>query len=726
MAWSGLCGHARRDRWHWLAFKTQLIRCAPHHVRGDIYGAETMVDDLKFALNTVRSLKSRGVTRFYDLGSVNKRSLDDVESDEQMDDPDGELADSEHEMSPPSRRPRLLPPVPETSLNPDVDVPGSVEYSPDELPLAPPTTTADETAVENQILEEVPEIAADPPETLPRMVTSSEPAAEQDPEGRSPSVARSPMATVPSPALAENCPQLDPATAALYEPANAEDEGFRQRRLRFERQERGLRTGRHPQKLVPTILVLELLLMMKVCSLRCFRLTIWIWPRFPLVGTWKMATSRWMSRLGTTGKFVLVAWWDIMWCLEGTSWVGTVCQKTSLLTPRSWIVSVSLWSKMATSGKLRQMLEKTHFLLFLIEHGRASRSFRSMVQLGGRWLCTLESQCRELGRPPKITRFSRIEKPRRTRTMWMRDFWVQMKGPCSKRLRWRSWRVSLTITFGSFRLWRRLPLRGRWRLESCWIGSRMKMAPLVQKPVSLSVAIQILMLLRERLTLRVLRLPDWPGRVSFLWLLHAVGRFGRQMCQLPFYKADLSQENFGWNCQMKLCRCLVPTRTRECCSWSLAMARLTPLVAGILRQSTACSNVGWHSILLTHAVSWSTSRWRTLMNMTIPHRRVLCLGRTVFVESSSCTSTTCLGLEMKVHGPITKQLRSWKVLSRFVSGKMEIPWSTVAVNWTRSVLQAGNSVTANTSRRWNRSLMIGDEIWATLWQRLRCHNSVDS
>ena len=222
---------------YWLAFKTQLIRCAPHHVRGDIYGAETMVDDLKFALNTVRSLKSRGVTRFYDLGSVNKRSLDDVESDEQMDDPDGELADSEHEMSPPSRRPRLLPPVPEPLLNPDVDVPGSVEYSPDELPLAPPTTTADETTVENQILEEVPEIAADPPETLPRMVTSSEPAAEQDPEGRSPSVARSPMATVPSPALAENRPQLDPATAALYEPANAEDEGFRQRRLRFERQE---------------------------------------------------------------------------------------------------------------------------------------------------------------------------------------------------------------------------------------------------------------------------------------------------------------------------------------------------------------------------------------------------------------------------------------------------------------------------------------------------------
>ena len=43
---------------YWLAYKTQLIRAAPHHVRGDILGPEHVIDDLQKSLNMVRQLKS--------------------------------------------------------------------------------------------------------------------------------------------------------------------------------------------------------------------------------------------------------------------------------------------------------------------------------------------------------------------------------------------------------------------------------------------------------------------------------------------------------------------------------------------------------------------------------------------------------------------------------------------------------------------------------------------
>ena len=52
---------------YWLAFKSQLIRCAPHHVRADVKSFDHAIDGTQKALNTVRQLRSRGVTRFYDL-----------------------------------------------------------------------------------------------------------------------------------------------------------------------------------------------------------------------------------------------------------------------------------------------------------------------------------------------------------------------------------------------------------------------------------------------------------------------------------------------------------------------------------------------------------------------------------------------------------------------------------------------------------------------------------
>ena len=91
---------------YWLAFKTQLIRCAPHHVRADVKSFNHAIEDTQTALNTVRQLKSRGVTRFYDLHRVNRQNLADVEDDEHG---EGTHLDteSEREMAPPRQRPRL-------------------------------------------------------------------------------------------------------------------------------------------------------------------------------------------------------------------------------------------------------------------------------------------------------------------------------------------------------------------------------------------------------------------------------------------------------------------------------------------------------------------------------------------------------------------------------------------------------------------------------------------
>ena len=104
----------------YLLLQSQLIRCAPHHVRADVKNTGHILDDVQKALNTVRSLKSRGVTRFYDLHRLNRQELMDAEVDEHTQSTDGELMDdSDHEMSPPRQRPRLLPPAPVTTAMPD-------------------------------------------------------------------------------------------------------------------------------------------------------------------------------------------------------------------------------------------------------------------------------------------------------------------------------------------------------------------------------------------------------------------------------------------------------------------------------------------------------------------------------------------------------------------------------------------------------------------------------
>ena len=84
-------GENRRPHVYWLAYKTQLIRCAPHHVRADVKSVGHVLDDVQKALNSVRQLRSRGVTRCYDLHKLNKHDIVDAEEDEHRDDPNGEL-----------------------------------------------------------------------------------------------------------------------------------------------------------------------------------------------------------------------------------------------------------------------------------------------------------------------------------------------------------------------------------------------------------------------------------------------------------------------------------------------------------------------------------------------------------------------------------------------------------------------------------------------------------
>ena len=57
---------------YWFAWKTQLLRCSPHHVRSDYTSANTQVADAKLAVKDVQALKSRGMTRYLDLNRVNR------------------------------------------------------------------------------------------------------------------------------------------------------------------------------------------------------------------------------------------------------------------------------------------------------------------------------------------------------------------------------------------------------------------------------------------------------------------------------------------------------------------------------------------------------------------------------------------------------------------------------------------------------------------------------
>ena len=235
---------------YWLAYKTQLIRCAPHHVRADVKSSGHALDDVQKALTSVRQLKSRGVTRYYDLHHLNKRNLAEVETDEHAEELHGDVMeeDSDHEMTPPRRRPRLLPPGVEppqasetaaapTSMPPGISsaapaVPSAEEYEPtspahtEQQDIAPPAAAADTNDA----------AAADTqtPGLLPR-VPSSISISEPSEEPPAISAAPTPHASRPQASMTQERPSLDPVTAQLYETVAGET--FQQRRARLNKQE---------------------------------------------------------------------------------------------------------------------------------------------------------------------------------------------------------------------------------------------------------------------------------------------------------------------------------------------------------------------------------------------------------------------------------------------------------------------------------------------------------
>eukprot|EP00438_Fugacium_kawagutii_P009740 Skav214264 [mRNA] locus=scaffold1877:74991:79319:+ [translate_table: standard] len=238
---------------YWIAHGTQLIRCAPHHVRPDFHQMETTsVGGLEEARRSVMELKSRGVTRFLDLERINKRQLDDMlTEDEAMDDDD-------NDGQPPRQRPRLqlVPPAPVAEPTP-VPEPPSPLMSPlsnpgsvTPVPITPADTpqmmspssmmSGNPLPVVDEVMDQPPQAFGPMPEVTPPGVPSlddppvtAHPTTpleidEPEPSGE-PSVPPSTTSMRPT-------AHLDPATAALYEPANV-DENFGAHRLRIDQQE---------------------------------------------------------------------------------------------------------------------------------------------------------------------------------------------------------------------------------------------------------------------------------------------------------------------------------------------------------------------------------------------------------------------------------------------------------------------------------------------------------
>ena len=238
---------------YWIAHKTQLLRCAPHHVRADFRAdGPSSIEEVEQAKIDVRGLKSRGVTRYHDLNLLNKANIDDVNSDEELMDDDEDDAVQE----PPRERPRLTFGDDHSSLGLLDD-----DYSPSVAPALPDSTPdlqeAEPTLLQppSDVIENIPvpesedEHGGPPVEPLP----APQPPMELDsPVGGStvdaildetepsqePSAANT-VVNTPSAQRLQQIPSapiaLDPVTASYYEPATEED--FASRRRRYNQQE---------------------------------------------------------------------------------------------------------------------------------------------------------------------------------------------------------------------------------------------------------------------------------------------------------------------------------------------------------------------------------------------------------------------------------------------------------------------------------------------------------
>ena len=277
-----------RVKIYWLAYKTQLLRAAPHHVRPEIgKTSEPLAGDFLSAKAVIQQLKSRGVTRYLDLNVLNKRRLEDVGTDEEV------LDDIDSDLEPPALRRRLL----DSTYEPPADVVYSPSVLPDDLDLdvndlglsdqqgpppgfeATPAPTGILEPAQPGLVEADGAVNVPIPELTPdALISSGEPSREPSPTNEGNGLSQLPMSPMnvprpipeqdpqhqpldslqalqqnqiqpqqhlpPSPLQTDNqpsslpsnqVPQLDPHTASLYQPAT--DEDFRSHRRRFEQQE---------------------------------------------------------------------------------------------------------------------------------------------------------------------------------------------------------------------------------------------------------------------------------------------------------------------------------------------------------------------------------------------------------------------------------------------------------------------------------------------------------
>ena len=227
----------------------------------------TLIGDLQVAKDMLQALKSRGVTRYSDLTIKNKRNIDDVDSgDEMLDDGD---SDDDH---PPSPKRRLVDPAVYErealgisefeQIEREMDfapAPPSVPYSPsvassiaNDAEQPHPIGLRDQHQIPPGLEEQAadgdpPGLAIDPqapglgllePEQLgdgdiPQSDMQGDETDLHVPFSMEPS--REPSPKTPQPPRLPQAAQLDPVTAAYYDPATAEE--FREHRRRLERQE---------------------------------------------------------------------------------------------------------------------------------------------------------------------------------------------------------------------------------------------------------------------------------------------------------------------------------------------------------------------------------------------------------------------------------------------------------------------------------------------------------
>eukprot|EP00435_Cladocopium_sp_Y103_P020469 s5461_g5.t1 len=173
------CDEDNKPTCYWICYKTQLIRCAPHHCRPDFHALATnVIDNLeeaknvlrqiksRGAKNVLRQIKSRGVTRYLDLSRVNRQHIDDIEEDEEM------MSDSSNPEQASKRRRLAMSPAPSVSYEPsladDVPIPPEQDDADhnNDLPAAPEATMPHDVPV---------------PETGDNLDNLSEPSAEQFP-----------------------------------------------------------------------------------------------------------------------------------------------------------------------------------------------------------------------------------------------------------------------------------------------------------------------------------------------------------------------------------------------------------------------------------------------------------------------------------------------------------------------------------------------------------------